>query len=103
MTLHLNDIERQIAQLQLQAETLRTTQEDAALQPVVWRKRQRNENWWRYVELPIERVEAYRADGWEPLYRRQTPMTEAKARLLAREHRGVDLVRETEAAQGITP
>lgn len=103
MSQDLENLERQIAQLQLQAETLRTTLEDASLQPVVWRRRQRNENWWRYVELPSQRVEVYRADGWEPLYRRQTPMTEAKARLLAREHRGVDLVRAAEAAHGITP
>jgi len=40
-------------------------------------------------------------DGWEPLHLRQHRMAEVKARALARAHRGVALVRATEAHHGI--
>lgn len=94
----LDDIQQQIAALQQQAESLRL---DDRTQPATWRKRQAGERWYRYLELPPAQQELFRRDGWEPLYRRQQAMAEAKARALARAHRGVSLVRAVEAEHGI--
>lgn len=94
----LHDIQQQIAALQKQAESLRL---DDRTQPATWRKRQAGERWYRYLELPPAQHELFKRDGWEPLFRRQQAMAEAKARALARAHRGVALVRATEAEHGI--
>lgn len=94
----LDDIQQQIAALQQQAESLRL---DDRTQPATWRKLQAGAKWYRYLELPPAQQELFRRDGWEPLYRRQKAMAECKARTLARSHRGVSLVRATEAEHGI--
>ena len=94
----LQDIEQQIQALQQQAESLRL---DDPNQPAAWRKLQAGEKWYRYLDLPPQQHELFRRDGWEPLYRRQRAMAECKARALARVHRGVALVRATEAEHGI--
>ena len=94
----LQDIEQQIQALQQQAESLRL---DDRTQPAAWRKRQAAGGWYAYLELPPAQHELFRRDGWEPLYRRQKAMAECKARALARVHRGVALVRATEAEHGI--
>lgn len=98
--MNLHDLELQIQRLQQQAEALRTTLDDPEL-PAAWRKMERGTNWYRYLQLTPTQGELFKQDGWEPLYRRQRAMAEAKARLLARTHRGVALVRATEAHHGI--
>ena len=93
----LNDLESQIQRLQQQAESLR----DDTEMPAAWRKKERGADWYRYLQLPAHQHELFLLDGWEPLYRRQQAMAEAQARALARAHRGVALVRATEAEHGI--
>jgi hypothetical protein len=100
MTQDLTHIEHQIAELQRQAEDIRASL-DAAEVPAVWRKLQQGSDWYRYLSLPPAQHELFKRDGWEPLYRRQQRMAEVKARALARAHRGVALVRATEAHHGI--
>jgi hypothetical protein len=94
----LEQIQQQIQALQQQAESLRL---DDHNQPAAWRKRMAGQGWYRYLELPAHQHELFRADGWEPLHKRQQAMDDAKARALAREHRGVALVRAVEAGHGI--
>ena len=95
----LQDIEQQIQALQQQAESLRL---DDHNQPAAWRKRQGAGGWYAYLELPPKQHDLFRRDGWEALYRRrQQAMAESKARALARQHRGVALVRAVEAEHGI--
>ncbi len=94
----LEQIQQQIAELQQQAESLRL---DDHNQPAAWRKRQGAGGWYAYLELPPKQHELFKADGWEPLHKRQQAMAESKARALARQHRGVALVRATEAEHGI--
>ena len=98
--MNLRALEEQITALQQQAEAMRTTLEDPEL-PAAWRKLQNGANWYRYLQLTPKQGELFRQDGWEPLYRRQKAMAEAKARALARAHRGVGLVRAVEAEHGI--
>lgn len=93
----LSDLETQIQRLQQQAEALR----DETELPAAWRKRERGADWYRYLNLPPAQHELFRSDGWEPLYRRQRAMEEARARMLTRHHKGVALVRATEAHHGI--
>jgi len=62
---------------------------------------ERGNNWYRYLQLTPAQGELFKQDGWEPLYRRQQRMAEVKARALARDHRGVALVRATEQHHGI--
>ena len=100
MTQDLNTLEYQIAELQRKAEEMRTSMDDPQL-PAAWRKMERGHNWYRYLQLSPKQGELFRLDGWEPLYRRQQRMAEVKARALARAHRGVALVRATEAHHGI--
>jgi len=92
----LNDLEQQIAALQQQADSLRL---DDPAQPAAWRKRDRA-GWYRYLQLQPHQFEMFAQDGWEPLHKRQTAMSEAKARALARALRGVALVRAVEAHHG---
>jgi hypothetical protein len=94
----LQDIESQIQALQQQADSLRT---DDHTQPAAWRKRMAGQGWYRYLELPEHKHELFKADGWEPLHKRQQPMADAKARALARAHQGAALVRAVEAQHGI--
>ena len=96
----LSALESQIAELQRKAEEMRTRMDDPEL-PAAWRKLQAGATWYRYLQLTPEQGELFKRDGWEPLYRRQQRMAEVKARALAREHRGVALVRATEAHHGI--
>ncbi len=98
--MNLSHIEREIQRLQQQAEALRTTTDDPE-PPAAWRKLQKGADWYRYLNLAPTQHELFKADGWEPLYRRQKAMAEAKARTLARAHRGVALIRATEAHHGI--
>lgn len=98
--MNLSHIEKEIQRLQQQAEALRTTTDDPEL-PAVWRKLEKGADWYKYLHLQPHQHELFRRDGWEPLYRRQKAMAEAKARALARAHRGVALVRATEAHHGI--
>ena len=96
----LSALESQIAELQRKAEAMRTTMDDPQL-PAAWRKLERGQNWYRYLQLPAHQHELFKQDGWEPLYRRQQRMAELKARALARDHKGVALVRATEQHHGI--
>jgi hypothetical protein len=96
----LTHIEHQIAELQRQAEALRTTTDDPQL-PAAWRKLDKGAGWYRYLQLPPAQHELALMDGWEPLHHRQQAMAEVKARALARAHRGVALVRATEEHHGI--
>lgn len=98
--MNLLDLERQITALQQQAETIRTVMDDPNV-PAVWRKMEKGTNWHRYLQLTPAQGELFRRDGWEPLYRRQRAMEESRARLLARQHRGVALVRAVEGEHGI--
>ncbi len=93
----LEDIEQQIAALQQQADSLRP---DDPTQPAAWRKRDRA-GWYRYLQLQPHQQELFKADGWAPLYHRQRAMADAQARALARAHKGVELVRATEAHHAI--
>lgn len=94
----LQDIEQQIQALQQQAESLRL---DDHNQPAAWRKRMAGQGWYSYLELPPQQHDLFRRDGWEPLHKRQQAMADAKARALARDHRGVALVRAVEEHYGI--
>jgi hypothetical protein len=96
----LTHIEHQIAELQRQAEALRTTTDDPRL-PAAWRKLQAGADWYRFVQLTPAQGELFRQDGWEPLYLRQQRMPDHQARALARAHSGVALVRATEQRHGI--
>jgi len=98
--MNLRDLEQQITALQQQAEAMRTTLEDPEL-PAAWRKLQNGANWYRYLQLTPAQGELFKRDGWEPLYRRQRPMDSELARNLARNYRGVGLVREVERHHGI--
>ena len=98
--MNLRDLESQITALQQQAEAIRTTLDSTEL-PAAWRKLQKGGDWYRYLQLSPSQGELFKADGWEPLYRRQEAMAEARARLLARTYKGVALVRATESAHGI--
>lgn len=98
--MNLSHIEREIQRLQQQAEELRTTTDDPEL-PAAWRKLEKGADWYKYLRLQPHQHQLFKDDGWEPLYRRQKAMAEAKARALARAHRGVALVRATEAHHGI--
>ena len=98
--MNLHELSSQIAALQQQAEMLRTSLDDPEL-PAAWRKLAKGGDWYRYLQLTPEQGELFRQDGWEPLYRRQRAMAETRARLLARNHKGVALVRATEAEHGI--
>jgi hypothetical protein len=98
--MNLTALETQIAELQRKAEEMRTTVNDPQL-PAAWRKMERGNNWYRYLQLSPSQGELFKADGWEPLYRRQQRMAELKARALARDHKGVALVRATEQHHGI--
>lgn len=100
MDQELRAVESQIAELQRQAEEMRTTMDDPQL-PAAWRKKERGATWYRYLQLSPKQGELFRLDGWEPLYRRQQRMADVKARALARAHRGVALVRATEQHHGI--
>ncbi len=93
----LDDIQQQIQRLQQQAEELR---DDTEL-PAAWRKRERGAAWYKYLQLPPHQHQLFADDGWEPLYKRQRAMDEARARMLARQHKGVALVRATEAHHAI--
>lgn len=79
---------------------MRTSLDDPEL-PAAWRKLANGSDWYRYLQLQPHQHELFRSDGWEPLYRRQRAMEGIKARALARAHRGVALVRETERHHGI--
>lgn len=96
----LSHIEEQIQALQQQAEAMRTRLDDPEI-PAAWRKLANGADWYRYLQLQPHQHELFRQDGWEPLYRRQQAMDACKARALARAHRGVALVRETERHHGI--
>jgi len=96
----LSALESQIAELQRKAEEMRTSINDPQL-PAAWRKMERGQNWYRYLQLSPSQGELFRQDGWEPLYRRQQRMAEVKARALARAYRGTALVRATEQHHGI--
>lgn len=98
--MNLHDLESQIQRLQQQAEAMRTTLEDHN-QPAVWRKLEHAKRWYRYLELTPAQGELFRQDGWEALYRRQKPMDGDQARTMARNYRGVGLVREVERHHGI--
>ena len=97
--MNITTLESQIAELQRQADAMRAM-DDHEL-PAAWRKKERGQNWYRYLQLSPSQGELFKADGWEPLYRRQQRMAELKARALARDHKGVALVRATEAHHGI--
>jgi hypothetical protein len=97
--MNLTALETQIAELQRKAEELRTMDDHEV--PAAWRKMERGQNWYRYLQLSPSQGELFKADGWEPLYRRQQRMAELKARALARDHKGVALVRATEQHHGI--
>ena len=94
----LSALESQIAELQRKAEELRATEHEL---PAAWRKMERGHNWYRYLQLAPHQHELFKQDGWEPLYKRQQRMAEVKARALARDHKGVALVRATEQHHGI--
>jgi hypothetical protein len=96
----LTHIEHQIAELQRQAEALRTTTDDPQL-PAAWRKLVKGQGWYRYLQLPPAQHELALIDGWEPLHLRQQRMPDHQARALARAHSGVALVRATEQRHGI--
>lgn len=96
----LAHIEHQIAELQRQAEALRTTTDDPQL-PAAWRKLVKGQGWYRYLELKPAQHELFQRDGWEPLHLRQQRMADVKARALARAHSGLALVRATEQHHGI--
>ena len=96
----IDDIERQITTLQQQAEAARAALDDPHV-PACWRKRQTPGGWYAYLQIPPAQGELFRRDGWEPLFRRQRAMEESRARLLARQHRGVALVRAVEVEHGI--
>jgi hypothetical protein len=100
MTQDLAYIEHQIAELQRQAEALRTTTDDPQL-PAAWRKLVKGQGWHRYLQLPPAQHELALMDGWEPLHLRQHRMADAKARALVRAHQGAALVRAVEAHHGI--
>jgi hypothetical protein len=53
------------------------------------------------LELPPAQHELALIDGWEPLHLRQHRMDDHQARALARDHKGVALVRATEQHHGI--
>ena len=97
--MNLLDLERQINTLQQQAQAARTALDNPHV-PACWRKRQ-TAGWYAYLQLTPTQGELFRRDGWEPLYRRQRAMGETRARLLARQHRGVALVRAVEGEHGI--
>lgn len=97
--MNLTALESQIAELQRKADAMRTM-DDHEL-PAAWRKKERGHNWYRYLQLSPSQGELFKADGWEPLYQRQQRMAELKARALARDHKGVALVRATEQHHGI--
>jgi hypothetical protein len=97
--MNLTALETQIAELQRKAEELRTMDDHEV--PAAWRKMERGQNWYRYLQLSPSQGELFKADGWEPLYQRQQRMAELKARALARDHKGVALVRATEQHHGI--
>jgi hypothetical protein len=97
--MNLTALESQIAELQRKAEELRTMDDHEV--PAAWRKMERGQNWYRYLQLSPSQGELFKADGWEPLYQRQQRMAELKARALARDHKGVALVRATEQHHGI--
>ena len=99
-TQDLSSIQAQIDELQRKAVELRTSMDDPEL-PAAWRKLEKGADWYRYLQLPPHQHHLFKADGWEPLYRRQQRMAELKARALARDHKGVALVRATEAHHGI--
>ena len=99
----MNDLlhlEEQIQWLQQQAEAMRARLDDPEL-PAAWRKLASGADWYRYLQLQPQQHELFRADGWEPLYRRQQAMDGCKASALARAHRGVALVRAVEVHHGI--
>jgi hypothetical protein len=100
MSEELLSVESQIAALQQKAAEMRTTINDPNL-PAVWRKLERDIQKYRYLPLSAKQGELFRRDGWEPLYRRQERMAELRARELAKEHKGVALVRATETHHGI--
>ena len=98
--MNLQDLEQQIQALQQQAEAMRTRLDDSEM-PAAWRKLAKGADWYRYLQLPAHRHEMFKADGWEPLYRRPQAMDDDQARSLARAHRGVALVRAVERHHGI--
>jgi hypothetical protein len=98
--MNITTLESQIAELQRQAEALRTTTDDPRL-PAAWRKLVKGQGWYRYLELPPAQHELALIDGWEPLHLRQHRMADHQARALARDHKGVALVRATEQHHGI--
>jgi hypothetical protein len=97
--MNLTALETQIAELQRKAEEMRAVDDHEV--PASWRKMERGQNWYRYLQLSPSQGELFKADGWEPLYQRQQRMAELKARALARDHKGVALVRATEQHHGI--
>jgi len=97
--MNLTALETQIAELQRKAEEMRAVDDHEV--PAAWRKMERGQNWYRYLQLSPSQGELFKADGWEPLYRRQQRMAELKARALVRDHKGVALVRATEQHHGI--
>jgi hypothetical protein len=98
--MNITTLESQIAELQRKAEALRTTTDDPRL-PAAWRKLVKGHGWYRYLELPPAQHELALIDDWEPLHLRQHRMADHQARALARDHKGVALVRATEQHHGI--